>query len=191
MNATVQLVPVDPARHAHALFHWRAMPEIAIFMYTPGPSSMEEHLAWLNRITRDESQAPFVIEHECHPVGFCSISSINRRHARGDFNMYVGEAKARMRGVGAAAEILALDHAFHQLAMHKVGCEVFSSNETAIRMHLRMGFQIEGTFRDHAHTAEGWTDVVRMSILADEWEAARKPLFPMLGKMIQSSNHSS
>lgn len=185
MSFPVQLVPISIEKHAQLLFDWRTNPEIHRFMYSPGPKSLEEHIDWLSRIAADKSHERFVVQHGTKPVGTAALVAIDLLHDRADFDMYIGDPHARMRGVGAAAEILALDHAFGKMSLHKVSCEVFSTNESAIRMHLRMGFTREGTLRDHARTADGWVDVIRLSILAPEWANSRPKLIQALGNLIQ------
>jgi UDP-4-amino-4,6-dideoxy-N-acetyl-beta-L-altrosamine N-acetyltransferase len=191
MNSTVQLVPVQIGLHAESLYNWRRSSEISKYMYTPGPASFEEHLAWLERTADDKSQVCFVVEHLGRAVGFCSLTSILHLHARAEFNLYIGDPEARMQGVGAAAEFLALNHGFNHLSLHKISCEVICSNETAVRMHLRMGFVREGIYRDHAMTSDGWVDVARLSILSAEWSQSRRKLAKALGKLIEPSTSST
>ncbi len=77
-----------------------------------------------------------------------------------------------------------LDHAFEELDMHKVSCEVFANNPAPVGMHRRMGFVQEGTFRDHVLDDGNWIDVVRMSLLRTEWEAQRSKIRNLLKRLV-------
>lgn len=186
MTASVQLTPIEIDKHAQLLFDWRTNPDIYRFMYSPGPQTMKDHLAWLKKIDGDQSHHRQMVEYGGRAVGTAALVDIDLRHSRALFDMYIGDPRARIRGVGAAAEILYLDFAFDKLNLNKVSCEVFCGNQPAIQMHLRMGFSREGILRQHAHTDEGWMDVARLSILRAEWAESRMPLFAALNGLIAS-----
>ena len=64
-------------------------------------------------------------------------------------------------------------HAFVDLGLEKLCCEVLASNEGVVKMHERYGFTIDGVLRRHVVKADRRVDVVAMSLLRDEWLAGR------------------
>lgn len=180
----VALSDIVPDRHAELLFQWRQRPDIARFMYSQDPIPWEAHLRWLNGLAADTSRLHWMIEYKGRPVGTASLVEITRPLDRAMFGMYVAEEGARVMGVGAAAEFLALDHAFGALGLQKVSCEVFAVNLAPRRMHVRMGFKPEGVLRRHALCDGAWTDVHRMSLLVEEWDVARPVLYRSLRKLL-------
>ena len=180
----VVMVRVDEDEHAKTLFRWRQSPEIAQFMYTREELIWESHVAWIRSLPENDSRLDFVITLDGIPVGSVNLTEIDRNHRRCSFGMYIAEAHARVQGVGAAAEVLVLEHAFNELGVHKVSCEVFGNNPAPVAMHKRMGFQVEGTFRDHVHDDGTWIDVVRMSLLDVEWQGKASQLRRLLSRLI-------
>lgn len=186
----VTLTDIVIERHASLLHEWRQRPDIARFMYSQRPILWDDHLSWLESLPKDGSRRHWVIQHGEQPVGSAYLTEIDLTLGRAMFGMYVAVEGARVLGVGGAAEFLALDKAF-ALGLQKVSCEVFAINEAPRRMHLRMGFRQEGTFRRHARCDGAWTDVHRLSILREEWDAARPGLQQALRKLLtENAVHS-
>jgi UDP-4-amino-4,6-dideoxy-N-acetyl-beta-L-altrosamine N-acetyltransferase len=180
----VALIDIVPSQHAELLFQWRQRADIARFMYGQIPFNWAAHVKWLEALPADPSRRHWVIEHQGRPVGSASLAEIVRPLDRAMFGMYVADEGARLLGVGAAAEFLVLDHAFAVLRLQKVSCEVFDVNPAPRRMHERMGFKSEGILRRHAQCDGAWTDVHRLSLLVEEWDAARPALHLSLRKLL-------
>lgn len=187
----VALAEIVPAKHAELLFLWRQQPDVARFMYSAGPLSWEAHVRWLESLPAQTSRRHWVITQGERPVGSAYLTEIDQRHGRGMFGMYVADEGARVLGAGAAAEFLALDHAFEMLELQKVSCEVFAVNVAPLRMHARLGFQREGVLRRHAWCEGAWVDVHRLSLLREEWAKVRPGLQRMLTKLLGTSPASA
>jgi RimJ/RimL family protein N-acetyltransferase len=65
--------------------------------------------------------------------------------------------------------MLILDHAFHDLNLHRVGIRVLAYNTRAIRSYQRCGFLIEGREREAAFVNGQWHDDVIMGLLEHEF----------------------
>ena len=161
----VVLNDIDPALHASLLHQWRLRPDIARFMYTQRPIAWSDHHSWLESLATDQSRRHWVIEFNGRPVGTTYFTEIDRLNQRAIFGMYVADDGAR-------------------LDLQKVSCEIFASNEAPLRMHIRMGFKLEGLLRRHARFDNGWVDVHRVSLLREEWHAARPALRNALHKLL-------
>lgn len=183
----IALIDVVAERHAELLFRWRQRPDIARFMYAQAPIVWAGHLRWLEGLSSDDSRRHWIITHRGRPVGSAYLTEIDRSLGRAMFGMYVADDGARLLGAGAAAEFLVLDEAFETFGLQKVSCEVFAVNEAPRRMHARMGFKEEGLLRRHARCDGGWTDVHRLSLLREEWHAARPALSLALGKLLRET----
>jgi UDP-4-amino-4,6-dideoxy-N-acetyl-beta-L-altrosamine N-acetyltransferase len=180
----VALTDIVPDQHAALLFEWRQRPDIVRFMYSQGAITWAGHQGWLASLPDDESRRHWMIEYQGRPVGSAYLTEIDRAHGRAMLGMYVADEGARMMGVGAATEFLALEQAFGSLGLQKVSCEVFAVNLAPRRMHARMGFKPEGIFRRHAHCDGAWTDVHRSSLLVEEWHEVRPVLHQALRKLL-------
>ncbi len=82
-----------------------------------------------------------------------------------------GDAKHRGKGYGREAIELLLRFGFHEMNLHRIHLTVFSYNENAIRLYESVGFQREGSYREHIQRDGVWHDMHLYGILRREWEA--------------------
>ncbi|HQS02503.1 MAG: UDP-4-amino-4,6-dideoxy-N-acetyl-beta-L-altrosamine N-acetyltransferase [Halothiobacillus sp. 24-54-40] len=160
------------------MLSWRNAPSVRLNMYTRHEISMDEHLAWWERLRNQSDQNYLMYEKAGKPLGIVAFNNIDldNRHA---FWAFYASPDAP-RGVGSFMELLALDYAFDQLNLHKLSCEVFAFNTGVIKLHQKFGFTVEGVFRSH-HLVDGaFVEVYRLGVLEDEWLQNRNPL---LGKI--------
>jgi len=105
-------------------------------------------------------------------VGNIKLGPISWLHRNAELGIMIGAAAARGKGVGTEAIRLLLGHAFDRLNLIRVALGVVQSNAGAIRCYEKVGFQTEGVFRSAVLTDGEPQDIVRMSILAEEFRAA-------------------
>ena len=158
----------------HNLFRWRREPEVDRWMYELPPEQFTAHQAWFDNLRADPKRAGWMISLNGAPCGALTLTSISKTQRRAQWGWYIGEAEARGRGAGRAAQALGLDVAFTQFDLHKVWSEVPAGHETALKAQAAAGFRREGYLRRHASKHGEFRDVVLMAILADEWAARRE-----------------
>ena len=108
---------------------------------------------------------------EC--VGEAVLNEWEPENASCNFRILIGP-RGRDRGLGTEATRLILAHAFETAGLHRVSLEVYAFNPRAQRAYEKAGFTVEGV-RRHALRFDGeWVDAVVMSVLAHEWQAARR-----------------
>ncbi|MCP4502628.1 MAG: GNAT family N-acetyltransferase [Deltaproteobacteria bacterium] len=91
------------------------------------------------------------------------------------------------RGIGSAAIRAILKVAFsgkdvvvdetseiRDLALHKIWLMIFRENQRSHQTYLRLGFKDEGLLREEYFHQDRWHDMVRMSLLVDEWQEESK-----------------
>lgn len=72
-------------------------------------------------------------------------------------------------GYGTEASRLVINHAFEQLRYHKIKTRVAESNEKSTRVWEKLGFQQEGTLREHFFLDGEYRDMKLYGLLEDEW----------------------
>ncbi len=151
------------------LFRWRLQPEVDRWMSDPPPSTTVEHDRWFDDLRLDANQAAWIITCDAEPAGLLTLSGLEGRHRRAAWGWYIGEAWARGRGVGRAAQALGLDLAFLRMNLEKVWAEVLADNAVALRAQAAAGFLREGYMRSHIFKDGVFRDVVVLAILAESW----------------------
>lgn len=165
----VALTPITRA-DGPTLFRWINDRDLVRFNSAYQPVHEPTHRAWLDGLARRTDLVAFAIRlrRTGRLIGVCQLTAISRSHRTADLQIRLGDAAARGRGYGGEAVRLLLDHAFHDLNLHRVGLQVFATNRAAIRTYERAGFRHEGTLREAAFIGGEYVDVRLMGILREE-----------------------
>lgn len=162
------------------MLEWRNAPEVRMYMYNRNEIPRQTHLDWWERTKQRDDCQYFMYEDNRTPLGIVAFTGINRKHANSSWAFYA--ATNAPRGTGSQMEFLALDHAFGTLDLHKLHCEVLSSNHAVVRLHKKFGFIIEGGFREQFFLDGEFIDIVRLGILREEWSVARPSVLETLSR---------
>lgn len=107
-------------------------------------------------------------------VGHIEFDRIHTASRRARLSRVLVAPERRGQGVGRVMTLLALEHAFEALGLHRVDLGVFDFNDTAIRCYESCGFVREGLERDSVLVGEVYWSAVQMSILEHEWRALHR-----------------
>lgn len=165
------------------MLSWRNAPGVRANMYTSHEISMTEHLQWWDRISTRTDQQYFMYTHQSSPLGIVAFNTIDLDNRNSSWAFYA--APDAPKGTGSRMEFLALDHAFNNIELHKLNCEVLAFNKPVIKLHEKFGFKIEGIFRDQHKKGHEFVDIYRLGILSREWTDKR---IDMLNKLLPPSN---
>jgi RimJ/RimL family protein N-acetyltransferase len=107
-------------------------------------------------------------------VGSLSVGRASARHGRFGYGLGLG-AEHRRQGFGSEAVSLLLRFYFGELRYRKCDTSIYSFNEPSLRMHERLGFQVEGRIRDAIFTGGQHHDEIVVGITAEEFFSTRTP----------------
>ena len=164
------LTPDDRDR----LFVWRNQDEVRRYMYTDALIPRERHDAWFDSLSTNETRRYFIIEWDEEPVGLANFVDIDRHAQKAAWAFYLAEPAARGKGLGAWVEYQMIEHAFGNLSLEKLWCEVLESNAAVWKLHLSFGFQKEAHLRRHVVKSDGPHDVIGLGLLRADWAAVRE-----------------
>ena len=147
------------------------------------PKSEGELAAWLVKGRKADNHVLFAVRSlgEDDLVGFVEFDGILWNHGVSGVGACIGDVTERGRGYGMEALGLALDFAFDELNLHHVVATIFAYNSASIALVEKLGFQREGTLRQHIHRSGRRYDMLLYGLLRPEWQSrrARQPaLFP-------------
>ena len=161
---------------AERLYHWRREPEVDRWMYSGPPQRMEDHLRWFEGFLADPDRFGWIVLRNGGECGFLGLTGLTGGQKRAQWGWYIGEAEARGRGAGRAAQALGLDLAFDRFGLQKVWSEVLADNDVALKSQQAAGFRREGYLRRHMLKFGVYRDVVLLAVLKEEWGARRQAL---------------
>ncbi len=156
------------------LFAWRAEPEVDRWMSDAAFADRAAHQRWFDSLSGNPDVRGWMIQRGGRPAGLLTLTGLTSHHRRAAWNWFVGDAEARGRGVGRAAQALGLERAFGELGLHKVFAEVMADNDAALKIMGAAGFHREGYLRGHVIKAGQAKDVVMLGVLNDDWTARRQ-----------------
>lgn len=94
-------------------------------------------------------------------LGLQQFQNQRRRHVA-DIGMAVSEPY-QGQGIGSALLRAALELADNWLSIHRLELQVFSSNEAAVTLYERFGFEVEAELADYAFQYGRYVSVLQMA----------------------------
>jgi RimJ/RimL family protein N-acetyltransferase len=140
-------------------------------VFAGAPITRAQELAWIERVAASAEDRVFSIfaADDGRYLGQVGLHQIFRRSGLARASLIVAARADWGKGIGSAALARALDAAFGAEGLHKVWLMVFAKNERARRTYERVGFRQEGLLREEYFHEGKWHDMVRMGMLAHEW----------------------
>lgn len=157
---------------------WRNEPTVRANMYTQHEISCEEHITWWEKTKARTDQKYFMYEIVGNPIGIAAFTGIDIQSKNSTWAFYASPSAPK--GTGSKMEFLMLEHAFDELQLQKLYCEVLAFNTPVIKLHQKFGFNIEGVFRQQYKVNENFVDIYRLGILATEWQEHRQAMLEKL-----------
>ncbi len=102
-------------------------------------------------------------ENEKH-IGNIKIDPINYRHGFGEYGILMGDKEEWGKGYAKEASKLCIDFCFDVLKLRKVNLGVIAVNKGAVELYKKLGFVIEGLFKEHGFYDNKLEDLIRMTI---------------------------
>lgn len=165
----------------HLILTWRNAPEVRKNMYTTQKIKKADHLAWFARIEHDPQVLWYLHKSENDkPDGVVYFTQYRPENQSSFWGFYA--APDAPVGTGTKLGLDALNEAFYVLELHKLNAEVLTSNKGGLRFHKKLGFCVEGRFRDYHFNGEYFIDVIRLGILESEWLEKRSKIESQIAK---------
>jgi len=173
-SPAVRLEPVS-LKHANKMFRWMQRPDVAGNIGLRQEPTLERTRAWIERARSDDAMRAFAISSRGQHVGNAVLDQMDRHLGTARLSIYIGDPKARGCGIGKAAVRKLLTTAFSRERLFKVWLTVHVQNVRAIAAYVAVGFRLEGILRGEFQLAGRRLDVLRMSLLAEEFRTGSKP----------------
>jgi len=162
----------------------RNLPESYDWFYEFEPINSFMTKGWWETSFTKKDEKNFIIADilSDEAIGTCSLVHIDQRNRKCEFGRFIIDPNKQSAKAGVEAELLILEYAFRHLNMHKVFLEVLSSNNKAISIYNKFGFQQEGYFNEHIFKNGSYVDVVSMGLLESNFEEINQKIRKILTK---------
>jgi RimJ/RimL family protein N-acetyltransferase len=170
----IRLRAVEP-RDADNLYRWINDRDVTRTLMARYPYSMTFEHGWIEGVTKKTGYEDLVCAIETLEgvhIGNCGLHHGRPEDRWSELGIMIGEKEYWNRGYGTDAMLTLVRFGFEQMNLHRIALGVFEFNDRAQAVYTKVGFVEEGRER-HAYYQDGrYWDVIRMSILREEWEAA-------------------
>lgn len=152
-------------------------------MYREHETPLDEHLAWVERLTSDKRQIVFVVLADDVVSGVVSINAIDRLHLKSDWAFYLDE---NVRGgLGAALEFGLINFVFYELGLEKLNCEIIETNDAVVKLHKKFSFKEEGYRRENIIKNQMRIGVYFLGLTKSDWIRDREAIKARYKKVIE------
>lgn len=104
-------------------------------------------------------------------IGNCSLFTIEYKHRKAEFGIFIGDKSYWGKGFGTEATELILDYGFNILNLHNILLKVYNFNNKAIRCYEKAGFHYIGKRRESIIIGGRKYDEIYMDILSNEFKS--------------------
>ncbi len=112
-------------------------------------------------------------------IGYISLNNIDLRNRKADWGgIIIADPEKRKGGRAMRASVLMLRYAFGELNLHRLTGHWLAEHRSSLFLGISLGFKKEGVLRDYVYKKDRFRDVIVMSLLKPEFEAARGDLYP-------------
>jgi len=159
---------------------WLNDPEVRRGLLLHNPISQADEENWFERMIKRppdehvlgiEVKQP-VVEGDKESwklVGTWAFNDIDWRNRATEFGILIGDKSYWNQGYGTESVRLLVQHGFNTLNLNRIFLHVFENNPRAIRAYEKAGLIHEGRERQAEFKDGDYIDVLRMSILKDEF----------------------
>lgn len=169
-------------------FNWANDKEVTRFLFMGVfPNILENLQDWFEELRKSNKDIVFMVidKKNKREIGFCGFHEIRWLHRSAEYRVFIGEKNYWDKGYGREATILMLRYGFELLNFNRVWLGVNASHERGVSSYLKSGFTKEGLLRQEVYRNSRYHDVVRMSILRNEyysgckkkWDSSIKNIF--------------
>ena len=97
-------------------------------------------------------------------IGNIKIDPVNSRHGLGEYGILMGDCKEWGKGYAKEASSVVIDFCFNALKLRKITLGVIEDNRTAFLMYEKLGFKVEGIYKDHGFYDSKYCNCIRMAL---------------------------
>jgi ribosomal-protein-alanine N-acetyltransferase len=98
-------------------------------------------------------------------IGNIKIDPINAVHGLGEYGIMMGDRNEWGKGYAFEASKRVIDFCFFErMNLRKMTLGVVASNFSAVKLYVKLGFLLEGNYKNHSIYNGKYEDVLRMAI---------------------------
>ncbi len=151
---------------------WSNNPEIQYWLggwHTPSSAIVMEN--WFKRITADNDNIRFAIEHaDFGLIGTANLVNINWKDKNAVHGMLLGDPNLRGKGIGFEVVNLVMQFAFEELGLNRLDTTIIEYNESSKKLYIeKCGWKLEGVAREWYFRKDKFWDKLLIGITKKDY----------------------
>jgi len=171
MTKQIFLRPLEK-KDVENVMSWVNDPEvIGNFQNFNHPISKEEELTFIENITKSKNDKSFsILSEDGEYIGQIGLHQIHWSSRSGRIAIIIGNKNYWGKGYAQLALQKVLSLAFEEYNLHKIWIVTFETNKRMQHIMQKSGFQKEGFLRDEYFHKGKYHNMVRLSILEEDYK---------------------
>lgn len=162
-------------RDIETLRQWLNDPEVNRYLLVHAPLSEIVEEKWFEKTMQSNTELVMAIENydlgrPNQLIGNCGLHGIRWKDRTATFGIFIGSQSFWGNGYGTEAASLLFRHGFEQLNLHRIDSSIIDFNVRSLKMHEKLGFQVEGCRRQNIFKNGAYHDEVILGLLREEWK---------------------
>ncbi|HRR19644.1 MAG TPA: GNAT family protein [Ignavibacteriales bacterium] len=154
------------------LHKWSNDPEIQYWLggwHTPTSEIVMKQ--WFNRVTVDNNNLRFAIEHnELGLLGTANLVDINWKDKNAFHGMLLGDKDIRGKGIGVDVVMTIMKYAFEELGLNRIDGSMIEYNTPSLKLYLeKCGWKKEGIKKEWYFRKNRFWDKIIVGITRNEY----------------------
>ncbi|WP_067217194.1 GNAT family N-acetyltransferase [Marinomonas gallaica] len=154
------------------LRQWRNRDDIRLMMVDQSEISVEQQLAWFERLPTQTNRYHFALWFRDQLIGYANASLDEPDSA--STGLYIGHEKYRGSMLAICVGVGLSEWCFEQLPITRISAQVAPHNQAALRFNESLGYRM-------VEQNESW---VFLSKTQQDFEQARERLYPLLSRFV-------
>lgn len=168
-DVNLRTLEIEDAEFLRNLNH---SPEVRKFLgRVPQPDTVEEQEDKISEISGSDEIIQFIITYKGERAGTVAIFDINHIYSSAEVGAFMVKPEFHGEGIGTKTMELILGYVFESLNMHRVQGGYIEDNKASKKVQEKFGFIEEGRERDAVFRNGEYKDIIRMSLIEDEWRS--------------------
>ncbi|HOO79042.1 MAG TPA: GNAT family protein [Lachnospiraceae bacterium] len=131
---------------------------------------LQKHNNWIKTKVETGLVIQYIIVNKDNneEVGSVYLRNIDRINESAEYGFFIGEDRARGKGIGTETARLFTDFALKNWGLHRIYLRVLANNVQAYKSYKKAGFIEEGRHRDMVKLNGSFQDMIFMSIICND-----------------------
>ncbi len=151
---------------------WLNNQDTTLFMWSGNfPETIEalrEYVDHFNKNKQGFLLGIFLKNSSAH-IGNIAINKIDWKNRFAEIGIVMGDQESRGKGYATQALKLVVEHVFMKLNLRRLFAEIVEGNDASKRIFTKVGFKLEGTYREHFYLNRKYYDCHLYGLLKKEY----------------------